>query len=127
MKQKFELQFLLKTSPTILESKVSTASGLGEWFCDDVTVKNGIYFFRWDIVEEEALLIEHKKQQFIRFQWVEDRDNGLETYFEIATMNDSLTQEITLTIHDFCVPEERQNSIMLWDQQIGNLRRLIGS
>ena len=127
MKQKFELQYLLKTSPKVLESKISTPYGLAEWFCDDVYLKDGIYHFLWENVEEQAVLLEQKNNQYIRFQWLEDQENGLDTYFEISTMADSITNEITLTIQDFCAPEERQNSIMLWQQQIGNLKRLIGS
>jgi hypothetical protein len=126
MKEKIELQVLLKTSPKILESKIATTSGLSEWFCDDVNIREGIYYFKWDSIEEDAVLIEHKPQQFIRFQWLADRQDGLDTYFEIATQIDALTSEITLTVVDFCEPQERQNNLMLWQQQINQLRRLIG-
>ena len=33
---KLELEFMIKSSPTILFQYVSTPSGLVEWFCDDV-------------------------------------------------------------------------------------------
>lgn len=127
MKQKFELQFLLRTSPKILESKISTPSGLSEWFCDDVNVREGIHYFKWDTVEEEALLISHKAHQHIRFQWVTEDSDDSELYFEISTAVDSLTSEISLTVTDFCEPQEKQNSVMLWNQQIAKLKRLIGS
>lgn len=127
MKQRIELQFLLKTSPKILESKISTPSGFSEWFCDDVNVRENHYFFRWDTVEEEARLISHKANHHIRFQWVTEDPEDADLYFEISTSIDSITSEISLTITDFCEPQEKQNSIMLWNQQIAKLRRLIGS
>ncbi|MFN5637500.1 MAG: START-like domain-containing protein, partial [Flavobacteriales bacterium] len=43
MKERFQLQFLLKTSPRVLESKLSTPSGLSEWFADDVNAREDHY------------------------------------------------------------------------------------
>jgi hypothetical protein len=40
MKEKYELEFMLKSSPRILEKMFSSPDGLGEWFADDVTVKD---------------------------------------------------------------------------------------
>jgi hypothetical protein len=127
MKEKFEIQVLLKTSIKVLESKISNPAGLGEWFCDDVNERDGFYFFTWDKYEEKAILKSHKPFHFIRFQWVEDEENGLDTYFEIATEIDSLTSNVVLTISDFSEPEELENAKMTWNQQINKLRRLIGS
>ena len=36
---KLELEFVIKSSPTILYQYISTPSGLVEWFCDDVNIK----------------------------------------------------------------------------------------
>jgi hypothetical protein len=47
-KEKFELEFLLRTSVKVLENMLSTPSGLSEWFADDVNVKDDIYTFIWD-------------------------------------------------------------------------------
>ena len=127
MKEKFEIQVLLKTSAKVLESKISSPAGLGEWFCDDVNERDGYYFFTWDNYEEKALLLSHKPFHLIRFKWAEDEDNGLDTYFEIATEIDPLTSNVILTISDFSEPGDLENAKMTWDQQIIKLRRLIGS
>jgi hypothetical protein len=127
MKEKFEIQVLLKTSEKVLESKISSPAGLEEWFCDDVNEREGCYFFTWDNHEEKALLLSHKPFQSIRFKWAEDEDNGIDTYFEIATEKDPLTSNVVLTISDFSEPEDRESAKMMWNQQIARLRRLIGS
>ncbi|MBM3163934.1 MAG: SRPBCC domain-containing protein [Bacteroidetes bacterium] len=127
MKEKFVIQVLLKTSAKVLESKISTPAGLGEWFCEDVNEREGHYFFKWDNHEEKAALLAHKPFQFIRFKWSEDEENNLDTFFEIATEKDALTSNITLVITDFSYPEDKDNSVMMWEQQIVKLRRLIGS
>ena len=48
MKTPFEIEFLLKTSPRVLEDKLTTPSGLGEWFADKVNANGNIYEFFWN-------------------------------------------------------------------------------
>ncbi len=127
MKEIFQIQQILNTSPKILEGKLTTPSGLGEWFADDVNIRDGNYFFTWDGFEEEAVLISQKPTQFIRFQWQNDIDEGLDTYFDLSYSLDPMTQAITLTVTDFSEPEDKESNILMWEQQIQRLRRLIGA
>ncbi|MEY4126400.1 MAG: START-like domain-containing protein [Flavobacteriales bacterium] len=127
MKEKFQIELLLKTSPKILDSKLTTVEGLSEWFADDVNIRNGQYFFMWDGYEEEAVLLSHKANHHIRFQWQTDIDEELDTYFELAYSLDPMTQAIMLTITDFVEAEDKDSSILMWEQQLQKLRRLIGA
>lgn len=128
MKEQFELEYLLKTSPKVLESKVATASGLGEWFADDVNIKDDVYIFEWDGNKELATLLFHKPNQRIRFKWLtEDGDDEEDVYFEISHQVDPMTQMTTLLITDFAYPEDKESSILMWEQQVADLRRLIGA
>ena len=127
MKEKFELQYLFKTSPKILENKITSASGLGEWFADDVNIKDEHYFFTWDGYDEEAKLLSIKLNQHIKFQWISDIEEGLDTYVEMSFTVDAMTNAISLLITDFAYPEDRDSSILMWEQQIQKLRRLIGA
>lgn len=127
MKEMFQLSYILKTSPRILETKLTSASGLSEWFADDVNVRDESYFFTWDGYEEEAILLSLKSNHHIRFQWIDDYNDGLDTYFELLFNVDPMTQAITLTVTDFATPEDKDSSILMWEQQIQKLRRLIGA
>jgi uncharacterized protein YndB with AHSA1/START domain len=127
MKEKFLIEQLLKTSPKILDSKLTTVEGLSEWFADDVNIRNGQYFFMWDGYEEEAALLNHKTNHHIRFQWQTDIDEELDTYFELAYSLDPMTQAIMLTITDFAEAGDKDSSILMWEQQLQKLRRLIGA
>jgi uncharacterized protein YndB with AHSA1/START domain len=127
MKEKFQLEQLLKTSPKILDAKLTSAEGLCEWFADDVNVRDGKYYFLWDGYEEEAVLLSHKANQHIRFQWQSDIDESLDTYFELAFSLDPMTQAIMLIITDFAEAGEKDSSILMWEQQLQKLRRLIGA
>lgn len=127
MKEKFELEYLLKTSPRVLENMIASPTGLSEWFADDVVARDDIYHFDWDGVVESARLLHHKMNSRIRFIWLEDEENGLETFFEINYQVDSMTSMVALRIIDFSEPEDLENSRMLWDQQVGDLKRLLGA
>ena len=84
MKEKYELEFLFKTLPRVLENMLATPSGLAEWFADDVNVNEDIYSFEWDGNIEEARMINHKQHSKIRFRWLSDEEEGLDTYFELS-------------------------------------------
>jgi hypothetical protein len=127
MKIKFHLEFLFSTSPKILENKLYTSSGLAEWFCDDVLVDGKKFAFYWDKFPEEAMLLDLKTNHFIKFQWMEDYEDGNECYFEISTKLDPMTKATTVQIVDFCHANEQENITMLWNQQITKLRRLLGA
>ncbi|HRS40225.1 MAG TPA: START-like domain-containing protein, partial [Bacteroidia bacterium] len=51
-KQKYTLEFEIKSSPKILFNYLSTASGLEEWFADKVNIREGDYMFQWDGTEQ---------------------------------------------------------------------------
>ncbi len=79
MSEKFELEFTLKTSLGVLFNRLSTPSGLSEWFADDVNLKNGLYSFEWDGTEQVAELLSKKDNKHMRFRWVDEAED---TYFE---------------------------------------------
>ena len=127
MKEKFELEYLLKTSPRVLENMIGSPTGLSEWFADDVNANDDIYSFVWDGSVEEARLITHKMNTKIKFKWLADEEEGLDTYFEINYQVDSMTSMVALRIVDFASTEDKEGAIMLWDQQINDLKRLLGA
>ncbi len=127
MKEKYELEFLFKTLPRILENMIATPSGLSEWFADDVNVNDDIYSFEWDGNVEKARMINHKVHTKIRFRWLTDEEEGLDTYFEISYYVDPMTSSVAVNITDFAYPEDKDSAILLWDQQIHTLKRLLGA
>ncbi|MEN8121953.1 MAG: START-like domain-containing protein [Bacteroidota bacterium] len=122
-KEKFQLEFTLNTSPKLLYTRVSTPSGLSEWFADDVHLNGKNFTFIWDNSEQVAKLLMKKANEYIRFQWVDD-DN--ESFFEFRITKDELTGDVALIITDFAEEDEIEDSKDLWDSQISELRRAIG-
>jgi uncharacterized protein YndB with AHSA1/START domain len=126
-KEKYKLEFLLKTSPRVLEKLITTPDGLSDWFADDVKVQNDIYTFEWDDNEEQARLLLYKMNSKIRFQWLEDEEEGLETYFELSYIIDPMTNYVILHITDFANPSDKEGNLALWNQSIAELKRIIGA
>ena len=128
MKTKYELEYMLNTSPSILFSRLSTPEGLSEWFADDVNLKKGRYTFIWEGSEQEAEVIQRKTNKFIRFRWTdEDEDEDEEeSYFEFRIRTDELTGDVALIITDFAEEAEKDDAVDLWDTQISELKHVIG-
>lgn len=126
-REKYEMDFLLKTSIKSLDNMVSTPSGLSEWFADDVNIKDDIYTFIWDGSEEEARLLSKKNNAKVRWQWLEDEEEGLDTYFELRYEIDPMTKSVILTLTSFAEPDEVEESRFLWEGQIQQLKRKLGA
>ena len=122
---KFEMEFVVHSSAEMLYEFLSTPSGLSEWFCDDLNIRNGIYTFIWDDQLQQARLLKTIDLQVVRFQWVDKTDGS---YFEFRIQRDDLTNDIALIITDFAdTASERESSKLLWHSQIEKLMHVIGS
>ena len=127
MKEKFELEFLIKTSLRVLDNMIGSPSGLSEWFADNVTVRDDMYSFEWDGAIEEARLLTRKMNSKMKFRWIEDEDNGDDFYFEMNIDIDPMTGIASLKIVDYGFPEDIESAKMLWEQQVNDLKRIIGA
>lgn len=131
-KEKITLEYIFKTSPGILFSRLSTARGLSEWFADEVNRKENIYTFMWDKTEQTAELLQKKENKTIRFRWLNEEDdtptdNEESDYFEFKITVLELTGETALIVTDTVLPEEKEDTIELWNEQIEQLRTKLGS
>jgi len=125
MREKLELEYTLNCSPKVLFSRLSTPEGLEEWFADKVTVERDLFTFTWDKTESKARLSALKENRLVRFEWIGSQDEET-NYFEFRIIVQELTSDLALIITDFADPEEKNDSIFLWDTQIGDLKRILG-
>lgn len=126
-KLKYEMEFEVKSSTSVLFNMISTPSGLSEWFADDVNIKDNVFSFFWDGASEDARLITKKKGESVKFQWSEDEEDGLKTFFEMAIKVDDLTNDVALMITDYAEEDEMDEAKLLWENQIADLKKVIGS
>jgi len=121
--ERIELEYSINTIPKILYYRLSNPSGLEEWFANKVNLKNNIYTFKWSNSEQSAELIEKKTDQFIRFKWL---DSGEDTFFEFSIHKQELTGDVALQIIDFAEPDEKDDIIEMWDEQVDGLKHTLG-
>ena len=124
MKKKFELEYTLNTSLSVLFERLSTPGGLAEWFADDVNVDGNILTFVWNGYEEQAEILNYRDNKLIRIKWLDDKFP--KSYLEFKVNQDELTGDISLYITDFADEKEITESINLWDSQISELKHVIG-
>jgi len=122
-KKKIRMEFEVKASPAMLFNYISTPSGLSQWFCNDVDIYNNYYKFKWDGDENVAEMLKKIPNKSIKFKWQESKN---EEYFEFEIMQDELTDDVALVITDYVDATEEQNTVRLWDNQVHELRTLLG-
>ena len=124
---KVEMEFFIKSSPAILYNYISNASGLAEWFADNVSVRGSKnMIFTWDDDEErEAEILKNVPKKGIRFRWMDEEDKN--EFWELEIRQDDLTNDVLLFITDYCYADETDQVQELWASQIEDLKSSIGA
>ncbi len=121
--KEIKMEFILKTSKKLLYNRISTPSGLSDWFADNVTINNKIFSFFWDDYEEKAKIVTKKKEKFVKFKWLDSKNK----YFEFKIKAHQHSKELSLLITDFVDDDEDTDGVIdLWSNQIETLKRNIG-
>ena len=121
--KKLEIEFILKTSKKLLYNRISTASGLSDWFANDVSINNGIFTFSWNEHKQTAKVVSKKKNEHIKFQWEENKNK----YLEFVILSHEISLDLSLIITDFIeIDEEKEELEDLWENQISTLKRKLG-
>ena len=124
-KEKFHIEYIFdKVSRRSLWNHLTTPPGLSAWFADDVTINDNTYVFKWNRDEQEAEVLSVKPEISIRYRWTDEEEDNV--YFEFLIHTVELTGATALEITDFAEPDEKKDSINLWDSQVYELKRTLG-
>lgn len=123
-KKQFSIEIPIRCSPNILYGFLSTASGLQEWFADQVEQQRDSFFFTWEGSTDEAIRIETVENESVKYKW-DYMDEG--EFFELKISQSPITNETILIITDFAADYERKDQEQLWQSQIDDLKTRIGS
>ncbi len=127
MKTKFDVEYPITASPQLLYQYISTPSGLTEWFADDVNSRGEFFTFIWGDSEEKAKLVSKKNDEKVKFRWLEEEDEESDYFFELRIVLDELTKDVVLMVTDFAEENEIKDQTQLWDNQIADLKKVLGS
>ncbi len=126
-KIRYEIEIPITSSASLLWQYISSPSGLSEWFADNVNSRGEFFTFIWDDSEEYARMSSKKSFEKIKFRWIDEESKDTEYYFEIKILEDEITKDVSLLIIDFAEPDEVEESIKLWENQVAELKHVIGS
>ncbi|WP_333819614.1 START-like domain-containing protein [Ohtaekwangia sp.] len=129
-KKLFIADYEIHASIKMLYPYIQTASGLAEWFADDVTINNEdkSFTFFWDSEEHRARLTAHRTNHFARFEFLPENDNDSRdpSYFELRLEFNELTQSVYLKVFDYSDFDDHKELHDLWDGLIEALRKTVG-
>ena len=124
-KTKYEMEFPIQASPSLLYQYISTPSGLSEWYADNVNSRGEFFTFIWEGSEEKAKLMSKKSDERIKFKWIDDEDTPF--FFELRIQVDDITKDVSLMITDFAEEDEIDEGKMLWENMVSDLKQILGS
>lgn len=126
-KIRYEIEFPINSSPQLLYQYISSPSGLQEWFADKVNSRGEYFTFEWNDSEENARLVSKKSGEKVKFKWLDDKNKDTEYYFELRILEDEITKDVSLMVIDFAIEDEVAESRQLWENQVSDLKHVIGS
>ena len=121
-KVKIQLEYVINCSPKVLFNRLSTASGLAEWFAEDVRVQGKRFTFSWEGIRQTAEMTLRRENRAVRFNWVDEEGS----FFEFRISQDELTGDVSLIVIDFPEEDEQEETKGLWNTQIADLRHILG-
>jgi uncharacterized protein YndB with AHSA1/START domain len=126
-KARYELEFPINSSPQLLYQYISTPSGLSEWFADNVNSRGEFFTFIWNDSEESARLTSKKTGEKVKFRWIDENNKDTDYFFELRILEDEITKDVSLMVVDFAIEDEISEATLLWENQISDLKHVIGS
>jgi hypothetical protein len=129
-KKLFTADYEVHASIKMLYPYLQSASGLSEWFADDVKINNmdkTLTFF-WDNEQHKAKEVAHRTNHFVRFEFIpeDDEDKKDPAYFELRLESNEMTQSVFLKVQDYSDVNDLHELQDLWDGLVDNLRKTVG-
>lgn len=130
-KKKFIIEQEVNASKKMLFQYLNTASGLAQWFADDVTIdENHIFTFKWDSEVHKARVAGHRANSYVRYEFIEPgyKKSAQEEswYIEFRVEENELTQSVFLKVIECSDMEDQEEQRGLWENLFDNLKETIG-
>lgn len=123
-KVKFTCEYIVRSSPGILYSFLTSGSSFAQWFCDTCDINEDVYTFGWDGTEEKAIRLESRDDEYVKYRWEDSEDHE---FFDFTISKSEISNDTILTINDFAEEDEIEDQSLLWENQIKTLSSVIGA
>ncbi|MGY6744901.1 MAG: START-like domain-containing protein [Cecembia sp.] len=129
VKNKFVADYQINTSRKILFPYLSTASGLAEWFADDVSInEDKDYIFHFDGEEHHARVVALRSNYHVKFDFFDPNnpDEADHSYIEFKIEENELTQTLFLKVIDYSDSYDDGELESIWSNLVSDLKEIIG-
>lgn len=125
----FTTEFEINASTKMLYPYISTASGLSQWFAEDVMLDEDKNFnFIWEDEDHKATMISHRVNQYVKFEFlpINSEDEADKAYFEIRLEKSELTEAVFIKVTDHSDMDDMDELQDLWQGLIDHLKETVG-
>ena len=123
---KFVGEYPINASKKMLFPYFSTASGLAQWFADDVNInEDKVFSFYWDGDESKAKMVSSRTNSHVRFEFLNSEDPDDPAYVEFKLDMNELTQEVFIRVTDYS-DMDADEAEELYAGLIHDLKEIVG-
>ncbi|WP_026954089.1 START-like domain-containing protein [Algoriphagus vanfongensis] len=129
VKNKFVADYQINASKKIIFQYLSTASGLEEWFADEVRInEDKVFIFDFDNEEHYAKVASIRSNSHVKFEFFDPKDpmESDHSYIEFKLEENELTQTMFLKVIDYSDSYDDDELVAIWDGLVGKLKEIIG-
>ncbi len=128
-KKLFTADFEIHASVKMLYPYIQSASGLAEWFADNVSISpEKVFTFVWDNETHKAMMSSHRMNHFCKFEFLPEtkEDEKDPSYFELRIEVNEMTQSTFIKVSDYSDFDDMEELQDLWEGLIENLKTVVG-
>ena len=128
-KKLFTADFEIHASVKMLYPYIQSASGLAEWFADNVSISpEKVFTFVWDNETHKAMMSSHRMNHFCKFEFLPEtkEDEKDPSYFELRIEVNEMTQSTLIKVSDYSDFDDMEELQDLWESLIENLKTVVG-
>ena len=129
-KQKFIGEYQINASRKKLFPYLSTATGLCQWFADDVNINNidKTLIFILDGDERIAVIDSIKNNRYVKFRFLNEDEKPKENdTLEFRLEINELTQSVFVRVEEYTDTDDLEESYQIWENLLSQLKEIIGA
>ena len=129
-KQKFIGEYQINASRKMLFPYLSTATGLCQWFADDVNINNidKTLIFILDGDERIAVIDSIKNNRYVKFRFLDEDEKPKENdTLEFRLEINELTQSVFVRVEEYTDTDDLEESYQIWENLLSQLKQIIGA
>ena len=126
-KHRFEREYAINASLRILFPYIASASGLAQWFCDDVRLDpEHRLTMVWDKQNHYAEVAMERPGRSIRYVFLDEQKRLLNdaSYLDFVLEASTITQEVFLRVTDYSTHSDAEQ-LELWEGLVDRLREQV--